>query len=308
MKFNFENFNNKKESRREFLKKLAFLGSSFLFNKNINLENQESFCIEKREDWDNKWNEIKKQYEQKFGESFSISKSKNIKIERVASTLNYLENQENKELKDFLKRIVIHHSAFDSQKNTLEEINFIRDFHIFERNFNDIGYHYLIHKNGEVFEGRPVSFVGAHAGSTIESQEGIKECLANNFSEFKNLDNEQYKSRYEDIRNILKKDPDYGSLGIVLLGDFDKKQKVSKLQLDSLTKLLNQLKSQYEIPKDNIIYHREVNEKVVKKSNLTLSSSTTSCPGDHFLNKDEFMPMLVEDTDFSKTKSILLEK
>ena len=38
----------------------------------------------------------------------------------------------------------------------------VREWHVKDRGFSDIGYHYLIHIDGTVEEGRPLDMIGAH--------------------------------------------------------------------------------------------------------------------------------------------------
>ncbi len=56
-------------------------------------------------------------------------------------------------------KAVIHHTA--TAKTTSVEC--IRRYHMEERGWNDIGYHYLIDWKGNIFKGRPLSMKGAHA-------------------------------------------------------------------------------------------------------------------------------------------------
>lgn len=50
----------------------------------------------------------------------------------------------------------------------------IRQWHI-ARGWSDIGYHYVVRRNGEVEEGRPLDVAGAHARGYNETSVGI--CL-----------------------------------------------------------------------------------------------------------------------------------
>lgn len=313
MKFNFEQ-PNKENSRRAFLKKLSILGASLFFNstkipefkKEKNIENKEEFCIEKREVWDTKWNEIKKQYEIPVGQEFHINiKGKDYK--KYVSSLSYTKH-ENKELKEVYKRIVIHHSALDSKNNVLEEVEGVRDFHIGKRGFDDIAYHFLIGKNGEIFEGRLIDRLGSHAGFTRESEDYFKNYLPNKAKDLKPQEN-GYEERFKHYKKVVRQDPDYGSIGIVVLGNFDSKDEPTEIQLESLKNLLNDLKMEYEIPKANMIFHNEVKEKVVESSGLRLASPTTACPGKNLeIRFPKIKEELVEDTENALCKNILIDK
>lgn len=103
-----------------------------------------------------------------------------------------------------------------------------------------IGYHYLIRADGSVEKGRPDFIRGAH-------------CKAQNMN--------------------------FRSLGIALTGNFDSKdnpqgkkghQEPTIEQVRSLNRLLMSLMKVYQIPKENILRHRDI------------VGAATSCPGDRF--------------------------
>jgi len=68
-------------------------------------------------------------------------------------------------------RITIHHSAKESDGGSelhsdgdvAEVIKKIQTFHVRERGWGDIGYHFLIDSNGSVWQGRALDWQGAHA-------------------------------------------------------------------------------------------------------------------------------------------------
>lgn len=77
------------------------------------------------------------------------------------------------------KRIVIHHSASPATTTCYD----IQKWHI-QRGWSGIGYHYIIHADGAIFEGRPEYTKGAHAyqDSAHEANtDGIGICLCGNF-------------------------------------------------------------------------------------------------------------------------------
>lgn len=58
-----------------------------------------------------------------------------------------------------ITKIILHCTATPEGKDyTVEQI---RQWHL-ERGFSDIGYHYVIYRDGSIHEGRPVGIVGAH--------------------------------------------------------------------------------------------------------------------------------------------------
>lgn len=69
-----------------------------------------------------------------------------------------------------IKKIIIHCSATpEGRDNTIEDIE---RWHR-QRGFNQIGYHYVIHLDGSINEGRPMHLAGAHCLGYNQSSIGI---------------------------------------------------------------------------------------------------------------------------------------
>ena len=84
-------------------------------------------------------------------------------------------------------RITLHHTAGPrpaAWEDAAIEMRLIQDFHQRGRGWKDIGYHFVIDGAGRVFEGRPQTVVGAHAGSNNDGNIGIS--LMGNF-EFESM-------------------------------------------------------------------------------------------------------------------------
>ena len=85
-------------------------------------------------------------------------------------------------------RITIHHSAQDSKEmgvptsgNVAEHIKDIQSFHMHQRSWGDIGYHFLIDPTGRIWQGRLLDWQGAHAqGPNNVGNIGI--CLIGDFN------------------------------------------------------------------------------------------------------------------------------
>lgn len=60
-----------------------------------------------------------------------------------------------------LSSIIVHCS--DTKKNMNTTVDDIRRWHVKERGWDDIGYHYVIHRDGSVMVGRDIEKAGAHA-------------------------------------------------------------------------------------------------------------------------------------------------
>lgn len=70
----------------------------------------------------------------------------------------------------------LHHTRGHSPKNYAEavsEMQFLQDYHQNGRGWIDIGYHFLISPQGDIFEGRPVNALGAHVKNRNTGNVGI---------------------------------------------------------------------------------------------------------------------------------------
>lgn len=86
-----------------------------------------------------------------------------------------------------INKIILHHSASPMSTTTFEDI---KRWHL-ERGFKDIGYHWVIDKNGELWKGRPESQIGAHCKGHNRDSIGI--CIVGNF-ELEELNEYQFNT------------------------------------------------------------------------------------------------------------------
>lgn len=70
-----------------------------------------------------------------------------------------------------LKRIILHCTATPEGKHF--DVNTIRRWHVKDRGWKDIGYHYVIYLDGSVHEGRPLEQSGAHTSGHNKDSIGI---------------------------------------------------------------------------------------------------------------------------------------
>jgi hypothetical protein len=65
-----------------------------------------------------------------------------------------------------INEIVVHCTATRPEwwagRSARDKVNEVRQWHVRDRGWSDIGYHYLIDRDGTVVEGRPLSRTGAH--------------------------------------------------------------------------------------------------------------------------------------------------
>lgn len=73
--------------------------------------------------------------------------------------------------------IVVHCTAtrpnWWSNKSSEEKVREVRDWHVSGNKWSDIGYHFLIDRDGTVVEGRPIERAGAHAKGHNATSIGI---------------------------------------------------------------------------------------------------------------------------------------
>ncbi|MDP2344491.1 MAG: peptidoglycan recognition family protein [Deltaproteobacteria bacterium] len=141
--------------------------------------------------------------------------------------------------------VVVHHSDFTDQPGPLA----IKDYHLRVSGFSDIGYHFVVDKDGVVYEGRALDRVGAHAG----------------------VSKEQHKN--------ASLDPDTNSIGVVVDGNFQE-DAPPRAQLDALFAVVQMLRVRFRIPGGQVVGHRDVKVRLVEDHGLTFAGHETVCPGE----------------------------
>lgn len=122
----------------------------------------------------------------------------------------------NKPQDNFPQFIVVHHSAATENQS----VQSIENYHL-SLGWEGVGYQFLIDKFGVVWKGRPEHYHGAHVGE-------------------KDIDGKKINDK---------------SIGICVIGDFDKKLPTQE-QVSALKTLLNELRLRYSIPLEKIVPHR----------------------------------------------------
>ena len=121
-----------------------------------------------------------------------------------------------------IDRLTIHHSATMSRSTNqgavATQIHGFQQFHMGDKSWGDIAYHFLIDPAGRVWEGRDLRYQGAHAGGT------------------------------NNVHNV----------GICLLGKFTADgQQPTTPQITAMEQLVASLVNRYSIPLDGVKTHRE---------------------------------------------------
>jgi len=142
--------------------------------------------------------------------------------------------------------IIIHHTATNYKGSASKQIKKIYRYHSYTRRWGDIGYNYIIGKDGSIFEGRygGNGVIGGHA--------------------------------YFNGTNYNK-----GSIGIAVLGDYTKEE-LSSQTLDSLEKLIGWLASNnnIEINAEIKFHGKKLKSAVVGHKDV----ADTACPGKNVYN------------------------
>jgi len=85
----------------------------------------------------------------------------------------------------------------------------IRKWHVEDNGWDDVGYHFIIRRNGDVERARPAGYQGAHAPAVNSRSIGI--CLVGGMAENGEPDNnftlEQFLSLKDTIFMVMKKYP-----------------------------------------------------------------------------------------------------
>jgi hypothetical protein len=136
------------------------------------------------------------------------------------------------------KVLIIHHTATSYKGSTSKQIKKIYRYHSYTRKWGDIGYNYIIGKDGAIFEGRygGNGVIGGHTSGYNE-----------------------------------------GSIGISVIGNYDKSEKISSKSLDSLEKLIGWLAANNSIDiSSGVSFHGEkLDFSVIGHKDV----AKTACPG-----------------------------
>lgn len=92
--------------------------------------------------------------------------------------------------------IILHCS--DSNIASHDNIETIRGWHVNERGFNDVGYHYFIQSNGLIEKGRDLDKIGAHCKGKNKHSIGI--CLHGKYED--DFTREQFTSLVKLIESL----------------------------------------------------------------------------------------------------------
>jgi len=99
-----------------------------------------------------------------------------------------------------IKYIAIH--CADTKPSMDIGADIIRGWHISERKWSDIGYHFVIRRNGMIENGRPVDRAGAHVANYNSTSIGI--CMVGGMSETGKPENNFTDKQFATLYMFLK--------------------------------------------------------------------------------------------------------
>lgn len=100
----------------------------------------------------------------------------------------------------FINKIIVHCSyTRPSQDIGVEDI---RHWHVEENGWRDIGYHYVIRRDGSVETGRPITQAGAHTRGQNSSSIGI--CLVGGMSDDGMPDANFTVQQYQSLKSLIE--------------------------------------------------------------------------------------------------------
>ena len=153
-----------------------------------------------------------------------------------------------------IKQIIVHCTAtrpdWWDKKTINEQVKEVEKWHVVDRGWKAIGYHYLVGRSGEVVQGRPIEMIGSHARGHNKDSIGI--ALFGGFG-----------SDADDLAT----------------------DHFTPLQLAAAYDLIRKLQGQYNIKNERVIGHNRISSKAcpgfrVQKwlAGMSLSEATAKKP------------------------------
>ena len=105
-----------------------------------------------------------------------------------------------------INEIIIHCTATRPNwwegKSAQEKVDEVRRWHL-DRNWSDVGYHYLIDRNGQIVEGRPVERAGAHVKGHNANSIGISLFGGHGSSASDSFDDHFTKDQEQSLKRLI---------------------------------------------------------------------------------------------------------
>ena len=98
-----------------------------------------------------------------------------------------------------VNQIIVHCSATTEEMDI--DVNWVRNLHVKERGWSDVGYHYFIKRDGTVQEGRSISRRGAHAKGYNAKSIGV--CYAGGINKQGEPEDNRTEAQNKALRRLL---------------------------------------------------------------------------------------------------------
>lgn len=115
-------------------------------------------------------------------------------MEIIDVGLEFNDNYDERSIES-INRIILHHTGVTVEQS----VEVIHNYHK-SRGYAGIGYHFYVRKDGSIYKGRPIEWVGAHAYGNNSDSIGV--CAEGNFNE-EDMSNEQ-KASLKELVAYLK--------------------------------------------------------------------------------------------------------
>lgn len=112
-----------------------------------------------------------------------------------------------------IKEIIVHCTA--TKEGVFVSLDTVRRWHMVDRGWSDIGYHYLVLLDGTIEEGRPIERSGAHAKGRNRNSIGVAYVggLDNNMNPKDTRTQDQKDSLHNLLTNLLVSYPESNLIG-----------------------------------------------------------------------------------------------
>ena len=99
-----------------------------------------------------------------------------------------------------IEKVIVHCSA--TKPSMSVDAALIREWHVEERGWRDIGYHFVICRDGSIEVGRPITESGAHCKGHNSDSIGV--CLVGGVDEFNNPVNNFLAEQFRVLHDLIK--------------------------------------------------------------------------------------------------------
>lgn len=99
-----------------------------------------------------------------------------------------------------INEIIVHCTA--TKEGVPTTVEAIRNYHVKQRGFSDIGYHYLVYLDGSIHEGRDINKAGAHC--TNHNARSIGVCYVGGLDSKGNAKDTRTEAQKESLKKLIK--------------------------------------------------------------------------------------------------------